>query len=114
MGIEALQPGVWKVMDGGEGTGCISGAFSYFVRKGTSNRVVVSFQGGGACWSPETCAESGYHSVSEELKVFNCMASDTALGLMKQSLNVGIMDNNLEGNPVATDTYVFVPYCTQV
>ena len=54
-GILDLPPG-WTFIEPGGDTTCARGTpFSYFVRPGTVNRLVIEFRGGGACWSSLTC-----------------------------------------------------------
>src|SRR5215210_4000630 len=48
--IEDLPPGWTTFAPGGE-TRCARGTpFKYFVRRGSVNRVIIDFRGGGACW----------------------------------------------------------------
>ncbi|MCJ7810722.1 MAG: pectinacetylesterase family protein, partial [Dehalococcoidia bacterium] len=54
-----LTSGWTKIAPGGE-TICSRGTpFAYFVHPGTVNRLVVYFQGGGACWNDTTCSLGG-------------------------------------------------------
>jgi hypothetical protein len=43
----------WQQIDGGDGTGCAFGTpYSFFHRPGAdAARLLIYFQGGGACWS---------------------------------------------------------------
>ena len=46
-----LKQGEWNTLTPAGDTTCSDGsAFSYFVRPGKSNKIVVEFSGGGACW----------------------------------------------------------------
>jgi len=72
--------------------------YSFFVAPGTTNKLVVDFQGGGACWTKETCA------VATAL-----FAEKVDVGDM---LSSGIYDRNDPTNPVGDAWHVLVPYCT--
>ncbi len=62
------------------------------------DKVLLYFQGGGACFSPETCDfETGTYKVSTG-------EDDIA--------TTGIFDWEHEGNPFADWSVVFVPYCS--
>jgi len=72
--------------------------------RGTSSRLVVYLEGGGACWNAFTC--------SNGFAVF----VDTGLpqSVIRQitSLSVGIFDRNAVANAFADDSFAYVPYCT--
>jgi len=82
-------------------TGCIDGDWTFFVRPGTTNKVVIDFEGGGACWDLLSCV----------------------IGLAKKSVDVngtlsmlnsgsGIANTANAANELSDWTYVYVPYCT--
>jgi hypothetical protein len=91
-----------EVRPGGE-TLCSRGTeYAYFVRPGDPEKVVVEFQGGGACWDDVTCSVAG--------AIFSEDIEDTrsAVGLYRQ----GIYDHDNPDNPFKGWTHVMVPYCT--
>ena len=46
----------WNQMRPAGRTSCSRGdAYHFYVRKGRTDRVILEFMGGGACWSPATC-----------------------------------------------------------
>ena len=46
----------WNQMRPSGRTSCSRGdAYHFYVRKGRTDRVILEFMGGGACWSPATC-----------------------------------------------------------
>jgi len=60
-GCEALKipelDAQWQRINTGGETSCARGTpFYFYVRGGKVNRLLVSFRGGGACWSAGTCA----------------------------------------------------------
>lgn len=102
-GRSPLQSGAaknWQRMPGGKDTGCADGsAYSYFVHPGDQQRLLIYFQGGGACWSAQTC--------------------DPRVSLYRPNLNAvdpaaaqGIFDFANAENPFRNYLVLFVPYCT--
>jgi hypothetical protein len=69
---------------------------------GRSDAVLVYLAGGGACWgdAPGECNDSTRSFGQTEFEELQLLASGT------------IFDRTLAGNPFATWTVVFVPYCT--
>lgn len=97
-----LEPGVWTAFAPAGETICSDGSpYSYYVYPGTVNKVVVDFEGGGACWNGATCAEgSGAYQPS---------IPDPDGRLEGVS---GIYDKANPDNPVGDWYHVFVSYCT--
>lgn len=96
-----LAAGWTKIEPGGD-TICSQGTpYAYFVHPGTVNRLVVYFEGGGACWNDFTCSDPGTYfddSVDE---------SDNP-----ENWTTGIGDLDNPDNPFKDWFLVFVPYCT--
>jgi hypothetical protein len=85
-----------KVTPGG-GTNCAMGApFSFYYRTGSVNKVVVEFQGGGACWNAATCAG----------------LVPTYTETAKPPNEEGIHSDTDSRNPFKGWHHLFVPYCT--
>jgi hypothetical protein len=74
--------------------------FSFFVKGGTVNNVVVYFQGGGACWDWTTCISN---------PVFYPDVTD---GDNPAYSPYGMFDLSNPDNPFKDWTFVFIPYCT--
>jgi hypothetical protein len=72
--------------------------FQFFARRGTSNNLMIYFQGGGACWSPLTCMEGG---------TFDPSVTDDEFDHYD-----GIFNLQHPDNPLANYNMVFIPYCT--
>ncbi|MDX2006697.1 MAG: pectin acetylesterase-family hydrolase [Meiothermus sp.] len=70
----------------------------FFVSRGDPGKVLLSFQGGGACWNNGTCNGGTYTP-----------GLNTFLELVRAE---GIFDRNNTDNPFFGWTHVFVPYCT--
>lgn len=76
--------------------------FSFFVAEGRTDRIVIDYIGGGACWNDVTC--------SEESATFNDSIDDLREH-HRQGVS-GIYDRNNPNNPIRDWTHVIVPYCT--
>jgi hypothetical protein len=92
-GFERVSPGGdCQCADGSE--------FSFWVKQADPTKVMFFFQGGGACFSADTCGFA-----SPTYKVTTGADDDPSrLG--------GIFDTTNPENPVADWSVVFVPYCT--
>jgi hypothetical protein len=88
----------WKRIVAGGDCQCSDGSeFSFWVREANPEKVVLFFDGGGACFSAETCApDSG---------VYNTAITEGPPG-------EGIFDFADERNPFADYSVVVVPYCS--
>ena len=97
-----LAPGWTKIEPGGD-TICSQGTpFVYFVHPGTVNRLVVYFQGGGACWNDFTCSDPDTY--------FDSAVDDTGPEHLYLAGGIGDLDN--PDNPFKDWFLVFVSYCT--
>ena len=95
-----LAAGWTKIAPGGE-TICSRGTpFVYFVHPGTVNRLVVYFQGGGACWDNTTCSLG---------RIFKEATDDRDNPAQAAK---GILDLENPDNPFKDWSFVFIPYCT--
>ena len=74
--------------------------FTFFVKGGYTNKLVVYFQGGGACWDTINCVY--FHTYMEEVP--NIADYDTRF--------MGIFDTELFLNPFKDWYFVYIPYCT--
>lgn len=93
----------WQAVSPGGQTRCAYGSpYQFFVRKANSNRVLVFFQGGGACWSSQNCDLHNRPS----FRPF--VSKNENPGLHPQ----GIFDLKDPRNPLRDYTMVFVAYCS--
>jgi hypothetical protein len=65
------------------------------VRPGTTNKVLLYLEGGGACWNASTCFG----------------AAPLAKGSAGPAPNAGILDPSITENPFADWNVVYAPYC---
>jgi hypothetical protein len=78
-----------------------STAYSYFVKRGTNNKLLVYYQGGGACWENLTCS------------VGICDANVNPAGSDNpNNVHSGFADYANPLNPFRDWNVVFVPYCS--
>jgi hypothetical protein len=102
----APAAGQWvEIMPGGD-TLCSRGSpYRFFVRGGRKDRVIVDFEGGGACWNQLTCSVSG--------SLFRDEAR--TLAEFQSSLAAGEFGGIYDPDPrraFADWTLVHIPYCT--
>jgi hypothetical protein len=90
-----------RVVPGGDCQCALGGEFAYWVHRGDPTKVVLYFQGGGACFSAETCRPG-----SDAYKTSTGNEDDPSLR------QAGLLDLDDPRNPVAGWSVVFVPYCT--
>ncbi len=95
---DADDAGWERVVPGGD-CQCSDGSeFSFWVREANPDKVVFFFQGGGGCFSAETCApDSG---------LYNTKVDEGPTG------EGGIFDFADTRNPFSEYSVVYVPYCT--
>lgn len=74
--------------------------YSFFVKRGTVNKLVMYYQGGGACWDYFTC---------EELQTFD---SSVQPGDDPNGDTTGFADASNPANPFRDWNVVFVSYCS--
>jgi len=82
--------------------GCTSDKFTFFVKKGTVNKVVVYFQGGGGCWDSVNCLYAPTYTQQQ----------DETLDDFADTEGMGIFDTANPANPFKKWHIVYVPYCT--
>ena len=85
--------------------------YSFFVRKGTVNKVLVFFNGGGACWDTENCLNHLTYTPA----VYEAVESEqfgtwTSEGFVP--IDEGIFDFTDCPNPFKDWYVIYLPYCT--
>ncbi len=76
--------------------------YSYFVKRGSENKLLVYFQGGGACWDGLTCGPA--HTFDDSV---DPNGSDNP-----NNGQIGLGDQSNSANPFKDWNVVFVSYCT--
>lgn len=101
--IEDMQAGWNEVRPGGETSCARGGDYSFFVSPGNSDKVVIDFIGGGACWNAQTCArDTATFSDNVEHLKRRYERGDLA----------GVYRRDREDNPFKEYNHVVIPYCT--
>jgi pectinacetylesterase len=104
VGIAAQAAEDWETIHPGGETSCALGTpYSFHTRRADPNKVVVFFNGGGACWAGQTC------DVSVEPTTY---VPSAQMGHNDPRNHSGIFDLNNPANPVSDWSMVFVSYCT--
>jgi hypothetical protein len=92
-----------KVVPGGD-CECADGSeFAFWERPADPTKVVFFLEGGGACWTAESCAFTTEDSTTYD---WNIPADQSP------AFGGGIFDLANPDNPLADHTFIFVPYCT--
>jgi hypothetical protein len=82
---------------------CSDGSpYRFFVYPGDPAKLLVEFEGGGACWSGLTC----------ELDIYTRRVTTDPEQARQQGQLQGIYDRGNPENPFRDVTHVYVPYCT--
>jgi hypothetical protein len=97
----------WNEIDPGGATTCALGApYAFWVRPGTVNRLVIDFQGGGACWDAFTCGvAAGNDAICTQ-------TVDSTRMRIASGASAGIYNHDRADNPFKDWYHVIVPYCT--
>lgn len=93
----------WEKVSLSANTRCADGSpFSMFLNRGTTDRVVVDFMGGGACWDAATCHPNAINYTKSVPDVIGKWIPEAS----------GIYDRSRVDNPFRNDTHILIPYCT--
>jgi hypothetical protein len=93
---------IYSVVDGARcGNG---GDVGVATNRGSSDRLVIYLEGGGACWDQFTCG-NGFASF-----VRSGIPQSTITQIT--SLSVGIFNRGDADSPFVADSFAYVPYCT--
>ncbi len=85
---------------GGDTLCALGGEYGFAVRPGDPSKVVVEFEGGGACFNDSTCARNGV------------IYKDTVAAKDYDGQQVGLRDHDNAENPIKGWTHIVVPYCS--
>jgi hypothetical protein len=92
--------GEWDVFEPGDDCACADGSeFVLWERPADPTKVVLYFEGGGACFTEESCDfENGSYTSS--------------IDITEPPTDSGLFDATNPENPLADHSIVYVPYCT--
>ena len=95
----------WNTIRPGDETMCLYGTeYGFFARPGDPSKVLISFPGGGACWSGLTCTDEPVGRMDDNPKTVR--AVDNPAG------SAGIFAEDNPENPFLDYTKILVGYCT--
>jgi len=95
----------WNTIRPGADTTCLYGtSYGFFVKPENLDRVLITFPGGGTCWSGLTCSDEPRGRVNDNPKTVR--AEDNPVG------SAGIFAEDNPENPFRDFTKVHVGYCT--
>lgn len=102
---------VWREIPGGKQTVCSNGTpYVFFFHPGNPKKLLIFFQGGGACWDPISCnlnAKPTYDSSADTRD--NPAGNEVNLGGYAWD---GIFNFSNPQNPFRDYTFLLIPYCT--
>lgn len=81
---------------------CDSDKFTFFVKRGSVNKLVIYFQGGGGCWDPVNCLIAPTYTQQQ----------DETIEMFADTEGMGIFDTDNPANPFRKWYFVYIPYCT--
>lgn len=104
---EGVAGNEWETIEPGGETRCSQDTpFRFFVREADADRLLIFFNGGGACYSTETCA-AGLEGDAPTYRV-----DATAEWGNDPRVHSGVFDFDNPENPLREWSQVFVSYCT--
>ncbi len=102
--VPELMADTWNEFSPGGETTCADGSqYKYYAYPGTENKLVVDFQGGGACWNDGTCSLP--IDEPNDFGVYNSR-------VFGEPTPLGIYDKTNPDNPVGDWYHAYIPYCT--
>ncbi len=102
--VPTLAEDAWETISPGGDTSCAMGTpYSFHARKADPEKLVVFFNGGGACWAGQTCDPSVEPTT---------YVPSAQMGHNDPRNHKGIFDLANPANPVGDWSMVFVSYCT--
>ncbi len=104
-----LEPGVWNAVATGGDTACAdASAYEFFAYAGKTNKLLIDFRGGGACWNYFTCSQPSRPDRSGGYYFNQVFGPPDGL----DGVNRGIYDHDNPENPFNDWYHVHVPYCS--
>ncbi len=99
-----LTANMWNAFTPEDDTICADGSeYEYYVYPGTQNKLVIDFQGGGACWDDGTCSQP--IEEPDDGGVYNSR-------VFGEPAPQGIYDKTNDANPVGDWYHAYISYCT--
>jgi len=103
--VEDMTFQSWNWVEPGGRTTCSDGSpYRFFARPGASDKLLVYFNGGGACWSGETCDPQAKGDYAVYVRTIGSKFNQPGYD--------GIFDQTRDDNPLRHWSMVVVTYCT--
>ncbi len=112
--LDDMSVGEWARIATGGDTMCARGEpYQFFVRPADSDKLLIHFQGGGACWDDVSCSVgNGFSEGGGVLGEGVTLFKDNVVDGEGQAYVNGIFDLENASNPVSDYNVVLVNYCT--
>ncbi len=112
--LPKLEPDAWTQFYPGGDTLCSDGTkYSYYATPGKLNKVVIDFQGGGACWDDYSCSKGITGTYAKNVLWMSPETFESGDINFDGIRDVGgIYDRKDLRNPVKDWYHVYIPYCT--
>lgn len=112
--LPQLEADAWTQFYPGGDTRCSDGSeYSYYATPGKLNKVVIDFQGGGACWDDYSCSRGATGTYARNVLWMSPETFESGDINFDGIRDVGgIYDRKDLRNPVKDWYHVYVPYCT--
>lgn len=105
--LKDMKANTWHEQWPGGDTICSRGTpFAFYVRPGKINKVLIDFEGGGACWNAGTCSVGKGQVFKDSIDNIRKMMTGNSI------YNKGIYNHDKDENPFKDWHHVFIPYCT--
>ena len=111
--LNDLKPDAWTQLFPEGSTTCSDGSdYSFFVAPGETDKLVIDFQGGGACWNDYSCSKGGTGTYA--VNVYLTPEAFTYGDINGDGIKDvgGIYDRGHAKNPVKDWHHIYVSYCT--
>lgn len=102
--ISSLNAGWNEIEPGGETTCAHDTPYTYWVRPGATDNLLIYFQGGGGCWNADTCRDTG--------REFNGFYDSRITERDNPVYQGGMLSTTNPENPFSDYTTVYIPVCT--
>ena len=105
-GAAPLADGELAIVEPGGETICSRGTdFRFFAVGGESDKIILDFAGGGACWNEITC------SVADAIFRPDAPSKEDIEAMVESGYSPGFYDLDNPDNPFLGWTLVHIPYC---
>ena len=112
--LPELEENVWTQFKPGGDTICSDGTeYSYYATPGKLNKLVLDFQGGGACWDDFSCSRGPTGTYARNVLWMSPKTFETGDINGDGIRDVGgLYDRDHLQNPVKDWYHVYLPYCS--